>query len=149
LEKVFDKVEHVAILEMFKHKGFSSKWQLWVEKILHSGTSSILLSGVLGKHFPLQKRVRQGDPISPPLFIMVAHLLQLLVINEAAMNNIITHLLGQDFGGDYPIVQYADDMSHPVLQSHIAQFFRGAGSHTHSTLVIHIALWLYFYPRFV
>ena len=66
---------------------------------------------------------------------MVAHLLQLLVINEAAMNNISTHLLGQDFGGDYPIVQYADDMSHPVLQSHIAQFFRGAGSHTHSTLV--------------
>ena len=143
MEKVFDKVEHVAILEMFKHKGFSSKWQLWVEKILHSGTSSILLSGVLGKHFPLQKRVRQGDPISPPLFIMVAHLLQLLVINEAAMNNISTHLLGQDFGGDYPIVEYADDICHiPSFKATLPNSFEGRAR-------IHIALWLHFYHRFV
>lgn len=31
------------------------------------------------------------------------------VTNEAAMNNVIQHPLGDSFGGDYPILQYADD----------------------------------------
>lgn len=39
---------------------------------------------------------------------MAADLLQ-SVINDAATNGILRHPLGNAFGGDYPVVQYADD----------------------------------------
>jgi hypothetical protein len=48
-EKAFDKLEHQAILEVLKHKGFSQKWIGWVSNLLSSGSSSVLLNGILGK----------------------------------------------------------------------------------------------------
>lgn len=40
---------------------------------------------------------------------MVATDLLQSIINHAASTNILKHPLGDTFGGDYPIVQYADD----------------------------------------
>jgi hypothetical protein len=81
-EKAFDKVEHEAIIQMLQHKGFPQKWLKWIKDILVSGTSSILLNGVSGKVFHCKKGVRQGDPLSPLLFVLTANLLQ-TVINKA------------------------------------------------------------------
>lgn len=75
--------------------------------ILSSGSSSILLNGVPRKPFKCKRGVRQGD--TPLLFVVAADLLQ-SVINNAADNNIFKHPLGGSFGGDYPLIQYADDM---------------------------------------
>jgi hypothetical protein len=49
-----------------------------------------------------------GRHISPLLFVMVADLLQ-SIINREAREGHLEHLLGNSFGGDFPIVQYADD----------------------------------------
>lgn len=49
----------------------------------------------------------KGGPLSL-LFVLAANLLQ-SIVNDGVAKNIITHPLGQDFGGDYPIVQYVDD----------------------------------------
>jgi len=43
-------VEHQAILQILKHKGFGDKWIGWIQDILNSRTSSLLLNGVPGKH---------------------------------------------------------------------------------------------------
>lgn len=102
-EKVFDKVEHQVILDMFKHKGFSDKWIQWINMVLSSGSSSVLLNVVTGKPFKCKRGVRQGDPLSPLLFVMAVDLLQ-SIINNAAQNNILKHSLGDNFLGDFPIV---------------------------------------------
>jgi hypothetical protein len=52
--------------------------------------------------------VRQGDPLSPILFVNTADLFQ-GAINDAWQHGIINLPLIDDFGKKFPIVQYADD----------------------------------------
>jgi hypothetical protein len=57
-EKAFDKIEHQAILEILKHKGFAERWIGWIRNILNSATSAVLLNGVTGKVFQCRRGVR-------------------------------------------------------------------------------------------
>jgi hypothetical protein len=62
-----------------------------------------------------------GDPLSHLLFVLVADLLQ-SIINNANSMNLLKHALNQDFGQDYPIVQYADD-NLIILPTDVIQLF--------------------------
>jgi hypothetical protein len=50
-EKAFDKIEHQAMLKLMECKGFGRLWLKWMKQIFDSGTSAVLLNGVLGKTF--------------------------------------------------------------------------------------------------
>jgi hypothetical protein len=106
-EKAFDTVEHSTILQMMQHMGLPNKWLMWIRSILSSGSSAVLLNGVPGKIFQCKRGVRQGDPLSPLLFVLAAEFLQIL-INKAASINLLKAPIPQA-SNDFPVIQYADD----------------------------------------
>jgi hypothetical protein len=106
-EKAFNTVEHPAIIKTLEHMGFPQRWIAWINNILTTGTSAVILNGALGQKFKCRRGVRQGDPLSPLIFVLAAELLQILV-NRAALQGLLCPPIPQT-NADFPIVQYADD----------------------------------------
>jgi hypothetical protein len=52
------------------------------------GKTSILLNGVLGSWISCKKGLRQGDPISPYLFIIVVDVLRRLIIHMSDIEDL-------------------------------------------------------------
>jgi hypothetical protein len=59
------------------------------------------------RNFKCRRGVRQGDPLSPLLFVLGAELLQ-YVVNDLKSRGLI-NLPIPARGSDFPVVQYADD----------------------------------------
>ena len=100
--KAFDKLEHQVILQILRSKGFSEKWIGWINNLLSTASSSVLLNTIPGKSFNCLRGVRQGDPLSPLLFVLAADLCQ-SIINKAWQAGVLKHPLADDFGGDFPM----------------------------------------------
>ena len=78
----------------------------WVREILSSGISFVLLNGITSKQFHCRRGVRQGDPLSPLLYVLGGDLLQ-SIVNQALAEGWLK--LPIPVGEKYPIIQYADD----------------------------------------
>ncbi|KAM0044310.1 putative RNA-directed DNA polymerase [Helianthus debilis subsp. tardiflorus] len=66
--------------------GFPGRWCSWIKGILESARSSVLVNGSPTFEFQCHKGLRQGDPISPFLFLMVMEVLSCLVDKAGILN---------------------------------------------------------------
>ncbi|XP_021975185.1 uncharacterized protein LOC110870307 [Helianthus annuus] len=69
--KAYDNVNWNFLSSIMNQLGFPPKWCLWIHGILSLARSSVLVNGSPTFEFPCQKGMRQGDPISPFLFLLV------------------------------------------------------------------------------
>jgi hypothetical protein len=92
ISKDFDSLNWVFLLESLQALGFGQKWRDWIATILASSSSKVLLNGTPGKKFKHARGLRQGDPLSPMLFILAIDPLHIL-IELAAHHNIIQPIL--------------------------------------------------------
>ncbi|XP_071728890.1 uncharacterized protein [Rutidosis leptorrhynchoides] len=88
--------------------GFGEKWIKLINACLTSTSISVLVNGSPTEQFFSKRGVRQGDPLSPFLFIIASEGLNYL-LNLAIKRNLIS---GVEVGRDKVVVshlQYADD----------------------------------------
>jgi hypothetical protein len=89
-------------------KGFSEKWCDWVKAFTQKGHVNIKINDQVGNNFQTKKGLRQGDPLSPTLFNIVADMLAVL-INRAKREGQITGVVPYLVDEGLSILQYADD----------------------------------------
>ncbi|GKB89405.1 putative RNA-directed DNA polymerase, eukaryota, reverse transcriptase zinc-binding domain protein [Tanacetum coccineum] len=108
-EKAFDSLSRKYLDFVLLNLGFSSKWRSWIRACLSSSRASVLVNGGHNSEFSIKRGLRQGDPLSPFLFILVMDGLH-NALSTAVSSGLIR---GVKFGSPELTIShlfYADDM---------------------------------------
>ena len=87
-EKAYDKVNWVFVQQALRMKGFSPVWCKWIEEAVSRGNMGVKVNEEIGHNFQTRKGLRQGDPLSPILFNLVADMLAILVSESKKLRTI-------------------------------------------------------------
>lgn len=107
-EKAYDKVRWDFLEQVMRGEGFPEEWITWVMQTVRGGRVCVHVNGQRGPYFRTFQGLRQGDPLSPMLFNIVADVLSVLV-DKAAAKNIISGVLADLVPGGITHIQYAGD----------------------------------------
>ncbi|GJV05733.1 RNA-directed DNA polymerase, eukaryota [Tanacetum coccineum] len=91
-EKAFDSVRWDFLEDVLKKFGFGSRWCDWIISCLKSSKGSVLVNGSPTSEFQFFKGLKQGDPLSPFLFILVMESLHLSfqnVVNAGLFKGVV------------------------------------------------------------
>ncbi|MDV3199462.1 MAG: reverse transcriptase family protein, partial [Sweet potato little leaf phytoplasma] len=106
-EKAFDSLNWNFIDKVFEQMGFPDRWRIWIRGILSSARASVLVNGAPTAEFDYHRGLRQGDPLSPFIFIVAMEALSCFMnrlvscgvfkgISLPGYNTQITHLIYAD-----------------------------------------------------
>lgn len=105
-EKAYDTVDWGFLKYMMRRMNFCGRW---IESFLTFALVSILVNGSPGEEFHLERGIRQGDPLAPFLFLLVAEGLTGLVRNAMTTGKLKGFKMGANGELEVPILQFADD----------------------------------------
>jgi hypothetical protein len=108
LSKAFDKVSWEYMRAMLLAFGFDQRWVTWIMNLTSSAFFSLLINGVPSRPFSPSRGIRQGDPLSPFLFIILAEGLS-RSIHAAVENNLLKGLPLHGISPPISHSQFVDD----------------------------------------
>ena len=88
-EKAYDKVRWDFLEEVLVGKGFPAKWINWVMQSVQGGRVCVNVNGQRGPYFRTFGGLRQGDPLSPLLFNLVADALSNMLDKAVAKGHLV------------------------------------------------------------
>jgi hypothetical protein len=108
-EKAYDSVDLMYLDSVMANMNFPTIWRKWIMECVGSATASVLVNGCPTDEFPIQRGLRQGDPLSPFLFLLAAEGLNVLM--NAVVREHQFHGYGVGTGGEVKLthLQFADD----------------------------------------
>lgn len=109
MEKAYDRLEWNFILATFRKLGFCEQWITWIKQCITTVSFSVLVNGIPGEMFSPSKGVRQGDPLSPYIFILCAKILAQRLFQASSHD---LRLVGVTFGHsriNIPFLTFAND----------------------------------------
>eukprot|EP00253_Pinus_taeda_P025653 PITA_25653 len=117
LSKAFDSISWLYIQKNLNAFGFDHSWTRWIISLLSSSFFSILINGIPYATFRPSRGIRQGEPLSPFLFVIVAEGLGRILKSTALSHN----LKGLSFNNSpaFTHQQFVDDnmlFGHPSVQ---------------------------------
>ena len=101
--KAFDTVNWARLTAVLQARGFDRRWIGWIQCLLSSSKSAVLVNGCPGPWINCKRGLQQGDPLSPYLFILVAETLQRMITNAVEIRH------PTDANLPCAVLQYADD----------------------------------------
>lgn len=104
-EKAFDSVAWPLINNVLGFFNFGSNIIKWFNVFYKNICSSVIINGHISDWFMIQRGCRQGDPLSPYIFILCAEILAILIRNNKDVKGI---KIGEE---ECLVSQYADDTS--------------------------------------
>ena len=105
-EKAFDRVDRSFLLNLLKHYGFGPSFCNWIMTLYHGANMQILVNGWLTEKVDLLRGVRQGDSLSPMLYVLCVEVLACKIRNSPQIEGF---LLPGARGNSFKVGLYADD----------------------------------------
>jgi hypothetical protein len=107
-EKAYDSVDWGFLDYMHGLFGFNSKWRAWMRACVCSGSMSVLVNGSPTEEINIKRGLKQGDPLAPLLFLIVAEGLGGLMRKAVERGLFAPFHVGRG-GMSISLLQYADD----------------------------------------
>jgi len=106
-EKAYDTVDWGYLDEVMSKMGFPTLWRKWIKECV--GTATVLVNGSPTDEFPLGRGLRQGDPLSPFLFLLAAEGFNVLMESLTRHNLFSGFQVGINATITVSHLQFADD----------------------------------------
>ncbi|KAA3480199.1 reverse transcriptase [Gossypium australe] len=108
MSKAYDRVEWNFVEKVMKQMGFNKEWVDMILKCVSSVSYSAILNGVASENFLPSRGLRQGDPLSPFLFLFCGEGLSSLM-RSATTENIIKGVKASRSGPAISHLLFVDD----------------------------------------
>ncbi|GJZ24055.1 putative RNA-directed DNA polymerase, eukaryota, reverse transcriptase zinc-binding domain protein [Tanacetum coccineum] len=108
-EKALDSVSWKYLDSVLHKLGFGLTWRAWIKACLYSSRTYILVNRSPTSKFSLKRGLRQGDPLSPLLFIIVMEGLH-MSLKEACHSGLLKGIKIGSSGITLSHMFYADDV---------------------------------------